>query len=87
MIVYDAMIRPGRSYNYMSLLSSLNIMLESREGYESSTTECAELLRGGGFEHIKVRHLIGPTSAVFGFKPGRLRDHSTDRGAAWPSIG
>jgi len=86
-IVYDAMIRPGRSSNYLSLLSSLNIMLESREGYESSTAECAELLRGGGFEHIKVRHLIGPTSAVFGFKPGRLGDHSTDLEAAWPSSG
>jgi len=56
------------------LLSSLNIMLESREGYESSTTECAELLRGGGFTRVKVRHLIGPTSAVFGFKPGQLPD-------------
>jgi hypothetical protein len=72
-IVYDAMIHPGRRNNYQSLLSSLNIMLESREGYESSTTECAELLRGGGFTRVKVRHLIGPTSAVFGFKPGRLR--------------
>jgi hypothetical protein len=30
-------------------LSSLNIMLESREGYESSTGACAELLRAGGF--------------------------------------
>jgi precorrin-6B methylase 2 len=71
-IVYDAMINPARRNNYESLLSSLNIMLESREGYESSTTECAQLLRGGGFTRVKVRHLIGPTSAVFGFKPGRL---------------
>jgi SAM-dependent methyltransferase len=71
-IVYDAMINPGRRNNYESLLSSLNIMLESREGYESSTTDCADLLRGGGFTRVKVRHLIGPTSAVFGFKPGRL---------------
>jgi hypothetical protein len=71
-IVYDAMVNPGRRNNYQSLLSSLNIMLESREGYESSTGACAELLRAGGFTRIKVRHLIGPTSAVFGYKPGRL---------------
>ncbi len=74
-IVYDAMIRPGLGqsrHNYQSLLSSLNIMLESREGYESSTTACADLLRAGGFTRVKVRHLIGPTSAVFGYKPGRL---------------
>jgi hypothetical protein len=75
-IVYDAMIRSGlatnRGNNFMSLLSSLNIMMESREGYESSTAACAELLRAGGFTRIKVRHLVGPTSAVFGYKPGRL---------------
>ncbi|WP_083155858.1 methyltransferase [Mycobacterium persicum] len=71
-IVYDAMIRPGRRHNYQSLLSSLNIMLESREGYESSSRACADMLRAGGFTRVKVRHLIGPTSTVFGFKPGRL---------------
>lgn len=75
-IVYDAMIRPGRSHNYLSLLSSLNIMLESRDGYESSTAECADMLRTGGFVRVKVRHLIGPTSMVFGFKPGRLPSNS-----------
>ena len=47
MIVYDAMIQSGRRDNFQSLLSSLNIMLESREGYESSTGACAELLRAG----------------------------------------
>jgi hypothetical protein len=43
-------------------LSSLNIMLETRDGYESTTSECAELLRANGFRDVKVRHLIGPTS-------------------------
>ena len=85
-IVYDAMIQPGlrksRNNNYLSLLSSLNIMLESREGYESSTSACAELLRAGGFTRVKVRHLVGPTSAVFGFKPGRLP--STDANPVEP---
>lgn len=75
-IVYDAMIQSGRlknrGNNFMSLLSSLNIMMESREGYEASTAACAKLLREGGFTRIKVRHLVGPTSAVFGYKPGRL---------------
>jgi hypothetical protein len=72
LIVYDAMTHRGRSHDYMSLLSSLNIMLESRDGYESSTAECADMLRTGGFVRVKVRHLVGPTSVVFGFKPGRL---------------
>lgn len=71
-IVYDAMTCPGRKRHFTSLLSSLNIMLESREGYESSIAECAEHLRDVGFVRIKARHLIGPTTAVFGFKPGHL---------------
>lgn len=71
-IVYDAMIDPGRRHNYQSILSSLNVMLETREGYESSVAECADMFRVQGFVHIKVRHLIGPTSAVWGYKPGEL---------------
>jgi len=71
-IVYDAMIQPGGRDNFQSLPSGLDIMPESREGYESSTGACAELLRAGGFTKVKVRRLIGSTSAVFGYKPGRL---------------
>lgn len=72
LIVYDAMTHRGRRHDYASLLSSLNVMLETREGYESSVRECADMLREHGFVRVKARHLIGPTSAVFGFKPGRL---------------
>ena len=69
LIVYDAMTTRGRSQNrYHSLLSSLNIMLETRDGYESTTADCADMLRANGFGPVKVRHLIGPTSMVFGFK-------------------
>ena len=69
LIVYDAMTMPGRSKNrFHSLLSSLNIMLETRDGYESTTSDCADLLRANGFEGVKVRHLVGPTSMVYGFK-------------------
>lgn len=72
LIVYDAMTHRGRRHDFASLLSSLNVMLETREGYESSVGECVDMLRWHGFVRIKARHLIGPTTAVFGFKPGRL---------------
>jgi hypothetical protein len=69
LIVYDAMTMPGRSKNrFHSLLSSLNIMLETRDGYEATTTECADMLADNGFSGVEVRHLVGPTSMVFGFK-------------------
>jgi precorrin-6B methylase 2 len=69
LIVYDAMTMPGRSKNRLySLLSSLNIMLETRDGYEASTQDCADMLRNNGFADVQVRHLVGPTSMVYGFK-------------------
>ncbi|MFC9436473.1 methyltransferase [Nocardia sp. NPDC057030] len=71
LLVYDAMTDPGRRQNLISALSSLNIMLEMREGFEATTTQCADWLRDAGFVNIKKRHLIGPTSMVYGRKPGR----------------
>nr|WP_308162718.1 methyltransferase [Nocardia alni] len=74
LLVYDAMTDPGRRHNLVSFLSSLNIMLEMREGFEATTTQCAGWLSDAGFVHVKKRHLIGPTSMVFGRRPGRLAD-------------
>jgi len=68
-IVYDAMIDPGRPREPMTHLSSLNIMLEARDGFEAGTPQCAEWLRRVGFTGVRTRHLIGPTSMVYGFKP------------------
>jgi hypothetical protein len=69
-LIYDAMISPGRQRNYISFLSSLNIMLETRHGFEATTDQCAEWLRDAGFTRVTTRHVLGPTSMVFGFKPG-----------------
>lgn len=70
LLVYDAMINKKTRYTSMSLLSSLNIMLETREGFEATTDECARWLRCAGFRDVTVTHLVGPTSMVYGFKPG-----------------
>jgi precorrin-6B methylase 2 len=69
LIVYDAMTTDRQTPDrFHSLLSSLNIMLETRDGYESTTDECADMLRTSGFSDVRVRHLVGPTSMVYGFK-------------------
>lgn len=70
LLVYDAMVAKKSRYRSMSLLSSLNIMLETREGFEASTDECARWFRDAGFRDVTVTHLVGPTSMVYGFKPG-----------------
>jgi hypothetical protein len=43
-------------------------VLETRDGYESTTADCADMLRANGCSGLEVRHLIGPTSMVYGFK-------------------
>ncbi|OBB15864.1 methyltransferase [Mycobacteriaceae bacterium 1482268.1] len=69
LLVYDAMVDKHGRYKFMSLLSSLNIMLETREGFEATTDQCAAWLRDAGFRDVTITHLVGPTSMVYGFKP------------------
>jgi cyclopropane fatty-acyl-phospholipid synthase-like methyltransferase len=69
LLVYDAMVNKNSRHKYMSLLSSLNIMLETREGFEATTDQCAGWLRDAGFRDVTITHLVGPTSMVYGFKP------------------
>jgi hypothetical protein len=69
LLVYDAMIDPDRRRNVVGLLSSLNIMLETREGFEATTDQYAGWLREAGFVGVTTRSVIGPTSMVFGHKP------------------
>jgi hypothetical protein len=68
LLIYDAMISPARPKNYISFLSSLNIMLETREGFEATTDQYVAWMREAGFDRVTTRHVLGPTSMVFGFK-------------------
>lgn len=69
-LVYDAMIDADRRRNFTGMLSSLNIMLETREGFEATTTDYEGWLRDAGFTRVMTRHVIGPTSMVVGYKLG-----------------
>jgi hypothetical protein len=75
-IVYGAMVDPARLDDFASHLFSLEFMPETREGFEATTIQCAEWLRGAGFVDVKTQHMVGPTSMVFAFKPHRLHDES-----------
>jgi hypothetical protein len=70
-IVYGAMVDPAHPHHFASHQSSPNIMLETREGFDATTTECTDWLRAAGFVGITTRHLIGPAAMVFGYKPRR----------------
>jgi hypothetical protein len=71
-IVYDAMVDPARPHNVASHQCSPNIVLETREGFDATTTQCTDWLRAAGLVGVTTRHLIGPTSMVFGYKPRRV---------------
>jgi hypothetical protein len=71
-IVYDAMADPAHPHNFASHQPGPNIMLETREGFDATTTQCTDWLRAAGFVGVTTRHLIGPTYMVFGYKPRRV---------------
>jgi precorrin-6B methylase 2 len=68
LIVYDAMIDDERT-KVMGFMSSLNIMLETWLGFESTVGQSAAWLREAGFVDIQVEPLFGPTTMVWGTKP------------------
>ncbi len=70
LIVYDAMIDDGRT-NMVGMLSSLNIMLETRDGFEAPIASCRRWFEEAGFVDVRHRHVIGPTTMVHGTKPSR----------------
>lgn len=59
-IVYDAMIDPGRGHNYASQPSSLDVRLETPEGYESSVAALSGLTRS----RVGLRWSMSPTLSV-----------------------
>jgi hypothetical protein len=50
------MVDPTRRRNFASHLSGLNIVLETREGLEATTTRCADWLRANGFVTADTHH-------------------------------
>jgi hypothetical protein len=71
-IVYDAMVDPAHTHNVASHQCRPNIVLETREGFDATATQCTDWLRAAGFVGVTTRHLIGPISMVFGYKPRRV---------------
>ncbi len=67
-VVYDAMIDDDRRSNVFGLLMSLNMLIETPEGFDYSGADCAGWLREAGFREIEVIPLAGPYSVAMGVK-------------------
>jgi hypothetical protein len=68
LIVYESIIDDDRSQNAFGLLMSLNMLIETEEGFDYTGADCMEWMKEVGFRETRVEHLIGPDSMVIGVK-------------------
>src|SRR6516165_12209779 len=68
LIVFEAIIDDERRSNAFGLLMSLNMLIETRGGFDYTGADCAGWMREAGFRQTRVEHLSGPDSMVIGVK-------------------
>jgi hypothetical protein len=68
LIVYDTIIDDDRRENTFGLLMSLNMLIETQDGFDYTGAQCREWMADVGFRDSYVEHLVGPDSMVVGIK-------------------
>jgi SAM-dependent methyltransferase len=68
LIVYEMIIDDDRCENAAGLLMSLNMLIETRGGFDYTGADCQGWMREAGFSDSYVQHLVGPDSMVVGIK-------------------
>jgi precorrin-6B methylase 2 len=68
LIVYEAIIDDDRSKNAFGLMMSLNMLIETRGGFDYTGADCAAWMTEAGFTQTRVEPLVGPDSMVIGIK-------------------
>ena len=68
MIVYDAMIDDERRQNAFGLLMSLNMLIETPDGFDYTGADCRAWMEEAGFHDAHFRSLAGPYSMAIGHK-------------------
>ena len=67
-IVFEALIDDDRRANAFGLLMSLNMLIETRGGFDYTGADGAAWMREAGFRETRVESLAGPDSMVVGVK-------------------
>jgi len=67
-VVIESIIDSGRKDNYIGLLSSLNMLLETEEGFDFTEADFDEWTSNAGFKRTEMIPLSGPTSAAIAYK-------------------
>ena len=68
LVIIENIIDDNRSKNAFGLLMSLNMLIETSEGYDFSASDFSELAKETGFSQISLMPLTGPTSAAIAIK-------------------
>lgn len=68
LVVIENIIDDERSQNAFGLMMSLNMLMETDEGYDFSGADFDELAREAGFKETRVIPLTGPASAAIAIK-------------------
>ena len=68
LIVYEALIDDERRENAFGLLMSLNMLIETPNGFDFTGADCVGWMREAGFRETRVEPLIGPDSMVIAIK-------------------
>jgi hypothetical protein len=68
LVVYDPIIDDERRQNAFGLLMSLNMLIETREGFDFTGADCMGWLSEAGFAETRIEPLVGPDSMVIGVK-------------------
>jgi hypothetical protein len=68
LIVYEAIIDDDRSQNAFGLLMSLNMLIETKDGFDYTGADCSGWMKQAGFRETRVEHLVGPDSMVVAIK-------------------
>jgi O-methyltransferase/methyltransferase family protein len=67
-LVYESILDNKRRENGGGLISSLNMLVETSGGSESTHGEYSRMMRKAGFRKTSSEHLIGPKSMIVGIK-------------------
>lgn len=68
LVVYEALIDDERRQNAFGLLMSLNMLIETHEGFDFTGADCQRWMEEAGFQESRVEPLLGPDSIVVGIK-------------------
>jgi hypothetical protein len=68
LIVYEFLIDDERRKHLPGLLMSLNMLIETRGGFDYTGADCMDWMREAGFTNCRVEALTGPHSMVVGKK-------------------